>query len=458
MEETKIVILFKTFIVFSITLSSVLIPNFADIIEIALNARIDAFQPPSNLSNSNLHAILEGFTKWDAQYFLFIANYGYISESNFAFFPLWPLALKLSSLFLPSFDSLIVIWGLVLNLILVVFTCKHLTNYSIRFFPELKDSHVIVFVFLANPAGIFFHVLYSESLYLFFVLFGTIMLMENNLALASLVFHLASWTRANGIVNGGYFLFLMLMEYILWFTRYSCFHKAFLKSTFFFALFALSVCPFFFFQLYAYHNFCFSTIAFSQIDEKLCGYLKQSQTIQQRLWCNSSFPLVYSYVQDKYWNNGFLSYYTFQNIPNFIFAIPVLLFVPMVLRFSKDIKDFNIVNLFHAMAKLSHVDAIKIASLIQLLVLYLFALLFMNIQVTTRFIFSSCPIVYPILAKILYDDMKATRFNLNKFGFLRDVFSSKFSELPQRSQLLVIWCISYNVLGIILHPNRLPWT
>ena len=52
-------------------------------------------------------------------------------------------------------------------------------------------------------------------------------------------------------------------------------------------------------------------------------------------WCNTSISTsfnlnfltrtsLYSYIQAKYWNVGFLKYWTISNIPNFIFALPNL--------------------------------------------------------------------------------------------------------------------------------------
>ncbi|KAK6198881.1 GPI mannosyltransferase 2 [Scheffersomyces amazonensis] len=46
---------------------------------------------------------------------------------------------------------------------------------------------------------------------------------------------------------------------------------------------------------------------------------------QRGEWCNSRLPILFSFVQQEYWNNGFLTYWTINNIPNFLLIIPTLL-------------------------------------------------------------------------------------------------------------------------------------
>ena len=42
-------------------------------------------------------------------------------------------------------------------------------------------------------------------------------------------------------------------------------------------------------------------------------------------WCNQTIPSIYTYVQEHYWDVGFLRYWTLSNIPLFILAAPVLI-------------------------------------------------------------------------------------------------------------------------------------
>ncbi|PVI04131.1 glycosyltransferase family 76 protein [Periconia macrospinosa] len=41
-------------------------------------------------------------------------------------------------------------------------------------------------------------------------------------------------------------------------------------------------------------------------------------------WCEKTIPSIYSWVQSKYWNVGFLRYWTIPNLPLFLLAAPVL--------------------------------------------------------------------------------------------------------------------------------------
>ncbi|KAG0055911.1 hypothetical protein BGZ83_007034 [Gryganskiella cystojenkinii] len=51
----------------------------------------------------------------------------------------------------------------------------------------------------------------------------------------------------------------------------------------------------------------------------------QFSSLDARPWCNKPIPLIYSFVQDFYWNVGFLRYYEIKQIPNFAMAAPMII-------------------------------------------------------------------------------------------------------------------------------------
>lgn len=56
------------------------------------------------------------------------------------------------------------------------------------------------------------------------------------------------------------------------------------------------------------------------------------------------FPLFYSYLQAKYWNIGLFKYYTYNNIPNFLLALPqTVLIVAAVLHDYNNIIDRSLI-------------------------------------------------------------------------------------------------------------------
>lgn len=68
---------------------------------------------------------------------------------------------------------------------------------------------------------------------------------------------------------------------------------------------ALSVVPFVAFQLYAYVTLCAPPSHASGL-------------------CMQTVPVVYAYVQEHYWSNGFLRYWTVKQVRLFVFHFCVL--------------------------------------------------------------------------------------------------------------------------------------
>ena len=127
------------------------------------------------------------------------------------------------------------------------------------------------------------------------------------------------------------------------------------------------------------------------------------------------FSNYYSAVQRAYWNVGFLRYYKVKQIPNFLLASPIVcvsIFTLVTLSYrlysfhsdnTKEGKNktFKLLSSsyyrsLHNAMRLSFVCATSCVGrhLIHLLLVTLVGLLVAHVQITTRLICSSCPIIY----------------------------------------------------------------
>ena len=101
-----------------------------------------------------------------------------------------------------------------------------------------------------------------------------------------------------------------------------------------------ALAPFVLFQWYGYTLYCGLTKMHLSYDQEIIDYA-QNHTLKlpsadPSEWCLNTLPMAYSYIQSHYWNVGFLQYFHWKQIPNFILAAPMLIFVwSQVKRFAK---------------------------------------------------------------------------------------------------------------------------
>lgn len=132
---------------------------------------------------------------WDGGHFLAIAKNGYITLEDYAFFPLFPLVVKISSF---------LFFG---NLTLAGLVVSHLCAVAFLYiFYNLVKKHTgrsvataTILTFILFPTSFFTVALYSESLFLLFVAFSFYFLSKKNYLYASIFTILASLTRLVGI-------------------------------------------------------------------------------------------------------------------------------------------------------------------------------------------------------------------------------------------------------------------
>ncbi len=208
-----------------------------------------------------------------------------------------------------------------------------------------------------------------------------------------------------------------------------------------------------------------------------------SPALNKPEWCiqaeDSATFSLYAYVQRKHWNVGLLRYYEVKQIPNFILAMPILLlsfgaatcwittsWKRHIARSGPGCKNcINLKNIFwwtfQALSTSSaSVDNIsEVSNPSQLLlgpsclpyyaILAGFALVgtfVAHVQISTRLICSSCPALYWYVTILTTNEQQSYKEREN---VARNILAT---------HPMWFYFGLYNILGIIMHVNWLPWT
>ena len=321
-----------------------------------LNAAIpdheaDAFRPPRVEEPLYLDSAVEwcfgGLSHWDAEHYLFIAERGYLYEHNFAFFPLLPVILRgLAETLLWPLSGWLSVRGRLLlavalgNSALFLLSAVALYAMSRVVLQDRRLALLSSLLYCLTPANVFMTSGYSESLFAALT-FGGLFLLEKGFTLrACLTLGIATAARSNGLVNIGFLLYLpslrALSQIRAYRTTATGHSKVFrymwvivrllVTSLLGTAIIALPFCAF---QYYGYRTFCTPSTALERIPPALVslarrkGYRMPDENGPPPLWCMRPLPLLYSHIQDVYWDVGFLRYFELKQIPNFLLAMPM---------------------------------------------------------------------------------------------------------------------------------------
>nr|XP_007157779.1 hypothetical protein PHAVU_002G098000g [Phaseolus vulgaris]ESW29773.1 hypothetical protein PHAVU_002G098000g [Phaseolus vulgaris] len=249
-----------------------------------------SLNPPClSTPNATLSSPLQNAVVWDSVYFLRIAQCGYEYEQTFAFLPLLPLSLSLLS-FLPTQTPLFILSAYLINNLAFVLAALYFYRLSLTLLKDPQTALRATLLFCFNPASVFYSSIYSESLYALMCFGGMYHFVCGGNNLAVLFFALSGCARSNGVLNAGYLCFQ---------TMHRSFHALFHQKRLPLALQIIFVgalrtacifAPFLAFQAYGYYNIC----------------VGRSRD-EIRPWCKARIPLLYSYIQSKYWPQTFFS-------------------------------------------------------------------------------------------------------------------------------------------------------
>jgi phosphatidylinositol glycan class V len=417
-------------------------------------------------------------------------NHNASSEQAHAFFPLYPLIIRKFALAMytvlpqymlpPTFESLAVLAGLIWNIF--AFTVATLELFSLTTAICLSsmdkqnstligDAHGIAmkvaFAFCFNPANVFFISCYSESTFSAFI-FTAYSTFERSqrcshkirsisfFTIATVSWFLASFCRSNGILS---VLFLFIhwcgdMVRTMSTTKKSKQLRRILWKSFYF-LFTILVIVYPFFQ----HD-----------NDGKTKHCKQDYYISEACTAIQNKVSFYSYIQLKYWDVGFFHYYQLKQLPNFLLASPVIVYSSMAVREwillswnrwqinckKKDGKWQNQKNgiigkvlrwTFFSLREIesdeTDCDQIllgrsALAHYAMLCSYILVGACISHVQIATRLIASSCPSFYWFIMNLFHQN--------------------KENASSLRKNLLILYIISFHLLGCILHVNWLPWT
>lgn len=134
------------------------------------------------------------FELYDSIHYINMAKSGYTESSLYAFFPLFPMLIKIVSFIIPSYQisgALISNIASFLSLILINDLTKDKNNIG----------NVICFVF--SPILAFTSIVYTESLFLLLTILGYYLYKKDKYFLSSIVVGLSILTRNSGIILWG---------------------------------------------------------------------------------------------------------------------------------------------------------------------------------------------------------------------------------------------------------------
>ena len=407
-------------------------------------------QPDASVArpeNLELPHWLLAFTRWDAAHFLNIANLGYQEEKDYAFFPLLPIAINAVACVL---HAMRLSWSLSL-----LFAGLLIANGSFvlsawllfRLGLALLQDHVLAFnaarLFCLCPANIFLSTIYTESPFAACT-FGALLLLHlDHFYLSAAVFAIGSGLRSNGLVNIGFLCFHVLLSTLKQLRQGDSSYGV-LRATFRLVVGTVIVLfPFFAFQAFAVWKECGRVEAAGQMST--CEDIHEQCTVSPEpdlpRWCQSGIPSAYSHIQAKYWQGGFLRYWQLKQIPNFLLAAPSLILTAagvsyLLIDFFKELQKGSkkpIKLWISTYLALLRCPLFPHAIHWGFLAIYVFFCA--NVQISTRLLASACPVFHWFLASIVFDR--------NQYCF---------------RPFLKLYIGIYNLLGVIMHVNFLPWT
>ncbi|SCZ87535.1 BZ3500_MvSof-1268-A1-R1_Chr2-2g05001 [Microbotryum saponariae] len=275
-------------------------------------------------------AAVEAWNRWDTEHFVRIAVEGYKEEKETAFMPLLPMMMRWGAQGIegktidfsldwtvasaPTIKN-IVLCGMALATVGSVAAVLSLYYLTSTLF-DLQFAHITSLIYLFAPSPSTLHAVpYNEPFSAALSFLGMAFFFKQQYLLAAIAWGSGTAFRAQSIVLGlGFFGWECILRGPR--RRSAKYEISTLLAGLprFIFLSTISIAPFFLFELHVHREFC----------------LALPVGAEPRPWCSTGLKISYSFVQSHYWcshsstNNGLFNYWRPLQIPNFMFAAPVL--------------------------------------------------------------------------------------------------------------------------------------
>ncbi|RAK98570.1 DUF409 domain protein [Aspergillus ibericus CBS 121593] len=276
-----------------------------------------------------LRQISTKLTRWDAIYFTEAARRGHLFEQEWAFSYAFSKFISLlaagsehTGTFSYEFKESAL--GVAVAYVAHATSAVILHRLVCTFLPGMQGrrlAFIAACLHILSPGGLFLSAPNAESPYSLLSFTGALLFarsfsvsgistssQDGLLVLAGITYGISAAVRGNGLLNGVVFLEEAIRVFYA-FTRDFSFPKLRRLAAVGFA----GICTglgFVLPQYIAYQHFCDNH--------------NPTGEVSSREWCRRAIPSIYSFVQDHYWDNGFLRYWTLPNLPLFALASPML--------------------------------------------------------------------------------------------------------------------------------------
>ncbi|KAF9927643.1 hypothetical protein FBU30_003019 [Linnemannia zychae] len=275
------------------------------------DSALELILPIDTVAQQLFKSIFGVFLRWDAFYFVHIAEKGYVFEQAHAFFPLVPALARFvaNTILAPlsfalEYKQQLVLAGIIVANASFVIATVQLYRLTKELFKNEQFAYLTALLYILTPSGIFMSAIYTESTFSALSFTGMIFAARRQYLLAAITWSISCTARSNGILYSGFILYDLVIRMD---------HRKSLSSKVFTLIKACLLCIIIFIgflavQFYGHWLYC-----------------TDISNINARPWCDANIPLIYTFVQDFYWNVGFMRYYEIKQIPNFLMAAPMII-------------------------------------------------------------------------------------------------------------------------------------